>query len=94
MAGESFKESLACDRARTGEGVRVVEGRVEDFVPMPLEGHAEESFVVGGTKFSYSGYEGGCWIHHAAANVGPIREGLQVRVHYWDSRILKLEVAP
>lgn len=94
MGIESYQEFLICRRASTGEGVKVVEGRVGAFIPMPLEGHAEESFVVDGTKFSYSGYEGGCWFHHAAANGGPIREGLQVRVHYWNSKILKVEVAP
>src|ERR1700744_2808099 len=34
----------------------VVEGRVTDFVPMPYTGHSEESFTVGGHRFSYSDY--------------------------------------
>jgi len=34
----------------------VVEGPVENFVPMPHAGHADESFTVGGVRFAYSDY--------------------------------------
>ena len=34
----------------------IVEGNVTNFVPMPYEGHSQESFVVGGQRFSYSDY--------------------------------------
>ena len=33
---------------------KTVEGYVENFVPMPYEGHAHESFEINGVKFSYS----------------------------------------
>ena len=35
----------------------VVEGYVENFVPMPYEGKADESFEINGVKFFYSDYE-------------------------------------
>lgn len=34
----------------------VVEGYVENFVPMPYEGKSDESFEINGVKFSYSDY--------------------------------------
>jgi hypothetical protein len=36
--------------ARIG-GAEVVEGEVKEFVPMPYEGHAQETFVVSGRPF-------------------------------------------
>ena len=71
----------------------VVEGRVTEFVPMPLTGHARESFVVGGRKFSYSDYIlTGCF-NNAASHGGPVRSGLLVRVSYTGNCILRLEAA-
>ena len=35
----------------------VVDGYVENFVPMPYEGHSNESFEINGVEFSYSDYE-------------------------------------
>ena len=34
----------------------IVEGYVENFIPMPYEGHSDESFEINGVKFSYSDY--------------------------------------
>jgi hypothetical protein len=34
----------------------VVEGYVENFDPMPYEGHGDESFEINGVTFSYSDY--------------------------------------
>ena len=33
-----------------------VEGYVEDFIPMPAEGHAHETFQINGIEFDYSDY--------------------------------------
>src|SRR5687768_7201522 len=41
---------------RTGRFL-VVEGEVVDFVPMPVHGHADESFTVNGRRYKYSDYE-------------------------------------
>jgi hypothetical protein len=70
----------------------VVEGPVTDFVPMPYSGHAHESFVVVGKKFSYSDYIlTGCF-NNAASHGGPIRSGIFVRVSYTGNCIVRLEV--
>jgi hypothetical protein len=70
----------------------VVQGQVEQFSPMPYEGHADESFVVKGKKFEYSDYSGVTGFHNTSSHGGPIRQGLQVRISYVDDTIIKLEV--
>jgi uncharacterized protein YjeT (DUF2065 family) len=71
----------------------VVEGPVTAFVPMPYSGHAQESFVVGGRKFSYSDYIlTGCF-NNAASHGGPIRPGVVVRISYTGNCIVRVEVA-
>jgi len=35
----------------------IIEGYVENFDPMPYEGHANESFEINGVKFEYSDYD-------------------------------------
>jgi hypothetical protein len=71
----------------------VVEGPVTDFVPMPYEGHSQESFTVNGHRFSYSDYSMTAGFRNAASHGGPIREGLYVRISYSGNLILRLEVA-
>jgi hypothetical protein len=69
-----------------------VEGTVQDFVPMPYQGHAEESFTVNGVGFRYSDYVVGAGFNLTASHGGPIREGLHVRIWYSGNDILKLQV--
>ncbi|MGO8739687.1 hypothetical protein [Rhodoblastus sp.] len=74
----------------------VVEGFVTDFSELPKGNQQKsESFVVGGRRFTYSGYElftaGG--FNQMASQGGPIHEGLYVRVTYSGSEILRLEIA-
>lgn len=78
----------------------VVEGPVEDFKPMPYEGHRHESFEVRGVRFSYSDYELSPGFNNTTAHGGPIQEGLWVRIAYHDDPfrgtgrvILRLEIA-
>jgi hypothetical protein len=70
----------------------IVEGPVMDFVPMPYEGHALESFTVRGHRFSYSDYVVTAGFRNTASHGGPIREGLYVRITYAGNLILRLEV--
>jgi hypothetical protein len=70
----------------------VVEGRVEDFVPMPPGGHRDESFSVGGMRFSYSGYTVTPCFHQTAVQGGPIRDGINIRVFYIGGCIVRLDV--
>ncbi len=73
---------------------RTVEGKVEDFVPMPRESHADESFTVSGVAFHYSDYSPNEAFNNTAAHGGPVRAGSDVRICYdpADHAILKLAI--
>ncbi len=86
------KYRTAVDALESGQ-YSVVEGPVTDFVPMPREGHALESFSVGGTRFSYSDFTVTPGFHNSASHGGPIREGLYIRIAHVGNLILRLEVA-
>ncbi|WP_448951557.1 hypothetical protein [Labrys neptuniae] len=72
----------------------VVEGKVEDFKPMPYGGHTSESFSVAGTRFSYSDFVITSGFNNTASHGGPIREGVPVRICARGGDILRLEIAP
>lgn len=66
----------------------IVEGFVEDFVPMPYEGHGNESFEINGVKFSYSDYIELCGYNNAKSHGGVIEgngQHLKIGYIYYDS---------
>lgn len=76
-----------------------IEGAIENFVPMPYEGHMHESFSVNGISFDYSDFNS---TYHGFNNTkshgGPISgNGQQVRIGYVtkgeQNVILKIEIA-
>lgn len=69
-----------------------VEGTVQDFIPMPYQGHANESFDVNGVPFHYSDYVVGGGFNNSSSHGGPIHAGLYVRIWYSGNNILKLQV--
>ena len=69
-----------------------VEGSVDNFVPMPVQGHANEKFTVMGVPFNYSDYEVEAGFNNASSHGGPIRQGLPVRIWYIGNEIVKLEI--
>lgn len=76
---------------RSGKSV-VVEGTVQDLSLAPALGPAIESFSVSGTPFSYNALDATPCFHNAPVHRGPIREGLNVRIHYYDGCIQRVEV--
>ena len=70
----------------------VVDGPVEDFHPMPFQGHQNERFRVGAKSFSYSSFDLTSCFHSAASHGGPIRPGLNVRIFFTEGCILRLDV--
>jgi len=70
----------------------VVEGVVQDFRPAPTIGSARESFSVNGTSFSYYAGDGTPCFNNAPLHRGPIREGLDVRIHYYEGCIQRVDV--
>jgi hypothetical protein len=73
---------------------RVVEGPVENFVPMPYSGHSNESFTVDGVPFKYSDYGITDAFNNTASHGGPIDKDAYVRICYDPKRnaILRLEI--
>lgn len=69
----------------------VAEGVVSDFIPMPPGGHATESFVVNGVHFQYgSGW--GSTTFNAEWNKGFIHDGVEARITYVGTDIIRVEV--
>lgn len=77
---------------KTGNYSRV-EGTVENFHPMPFEGHQNECFSVQSERFCYSDYQVQAGFNQSASHGGPIRKGLPVRIAFYDGEILRLEVS-
>ena len=71
----------------------IVEGTVENFRPAPTIGPARESFSVHGVSFSYNALDDTPCFHNAPIHGGPIREGLDVRIHYYEGCIQRIEVS-
>jgi hypothetical protein len=86
------REYSRLSTANTSGHVRVAEGLVTNFKPMPVTGHAMERFCVSGACFEYSDYVVTPGFNRTSSHGGPIREGLPVRVTYVGNSILKLEV--
>ncbi|MFZ0735004.1 MAG: hypothetical protein WAM79_21990 [Candidatus Sulfotelmatobacter sp.] len=70
----------------------VVEGVVENFRPAPALGPARESFSVSGVIFSYNALDDTSCFHNAPLHGGPIRSGMDVRIHYDDGCIQRVDV--
>ena len=71
--------------------IAVAEGWVENFIPMPYTGHAQERFSVCGVPFSYSDYGVTAGFNNTSSHGGPIREGLWVRITHLGNSIARLE---
>lgn len=72
----------------------VIEGKIENFVPMPHGGHSMESFIVSGHKFEYSDYEITAGFNQTSSHGGPIRSGAHVKINALGNKIAHLEISP
>lgn len=61
---------------------KTVEGKVENFDPMPYGGHKRESYTVQGVKFSYSDYIITNGFNNTASHDGPVNQDSVVRICY------------
>ena len=74
---KEYKEKLA------NNDVLVVEGYVENFYPMPYDGHDTEHFEINGVYFEYSDYIVMNGYHKSASHGGVItRNGQHLKVKY------------
>jgi len=89
----TYSEYSSLSKAKIANDVRVVEGVVTNFKPMPAAGHTMERFCVSEQCFAYSDYVVTGGFNNTSSHGGPIRAGLEVRVSYVGNSIVKLEVA-
>lgn len=62
---------------------QTVEGYVENFDPMPYEGHMDESFEINGVKFAYSDYSTQPGYNNAKSHGGVITgDGQHLKIGY------------
>jgi hypothetical protein len=88
----TFSDYRRAAAAMRDHGASIAEGVVTDFIPMPVTGHAMESFTVNGVKFRYSDYIITAGFNNTASHGGPIREGLRVRIWHLNGEILRLDI--
>ncbi|MCR4650554.1 MAG: hypothetical protein K5662_02250 [Lachnospiraceae bacterium] len=68
---------------------KTVEGVVEDFSPMPYEGHQRESFVINGVRFQYSDFAETPGYNNARSHGGIIEgNGQHLRICYYNDNSL------
>lgn len=69
--------------AYNNDDYEIVEGYVENFDPMPYEGHKDESFEINGVKFSYSDYNITFGYNNAKSHGGVIEgNGQHLKIGY------------
>jgi hypothetical protein len=91
LVGTNIAEYHRASNSLKRQDYRVAEGVITDFVPMPHQGHAIESFKVGGSSFQYgSGW--GSITFNSEWNHGSIHDGVHARISYKDDEILRVEV--
>lgn len=92
----TFSQYLRFRDLLLGSSCDSVEGKVENFDPMPASGHKHESFTVGGVKFAYSDYEVTNAFNNTKSHGGPITADSYVRICYVpgisNNYILRLEM--
>lgn len=85
---EYFKMLYAIDNKQYS----IVEGIVENFDPMPYEGHKVESFTVENARFEYSDYSITNCFNNTKSHGGPINQGVYVKIYHVDNHIIRLWV--
>jgi hypothetical protein len=74
-------ESWSRRAQRDAGEAMVVEGPVRDFVPSSASGPNFESLMVNGVRFHYSDGFHLRGFHQTSTAGGPMRDGLEVRIH-------------
>lgn len=84
------KDDLALERS---DNLSLVEGCLQGFHPMPVNGQDDERILVNGKAFSYSDFdESTPGFNTTASHGGPIHADSAVRIHYIGNTIVKLAV--
>ena len=91
--GGTFGDYERLSSALRSGRCQVTEGSVTDFHPKPYNGGQNEWFVVNGERFKYTDNNVTAGFNQTASHGGPIRQGIQVRIHHVGDEIARLEVA-
>ncbi len=91
-----FGEYIKTKNIYNNKQYQIVAGTVENYHPMPSGGHDSEKFTVSGVEFEFSDFDVSDYgYNNAASHGGVIRQGLNVRIGYFNNGdknvILKLE---
>jgi len=92
VVSTTYLKYLSLSRALQDGRAAVVEGPVEQFVPMPYIGHSMERFSVAGIRFAYSDYVITGGFNNTSSHGGPIRLGRYLRITYVGEDIVRLEI--
>jgi hypothetical protein len=92
VVSTTYLKYRSLSRALQDGRAAVVEGPVEQFVPMPYTGHSMERFSVAGIRFAYSDYVITGGFNNTSSHGGPIRLGRFVRITYVGEDIVRLEI--
>jgi hypothetical protein len=95
VAGYDHVRQVRDDRATEQSGnLGLVEGCLQGFHPMPVDGHDHERILVNGTSFSYSDFdESTPGFNNTSSHGGPIQADSAVQIHYIGNTIVKLAVS-
>jgi hypothetical protein len=88
FAGTFVDYRKAVNALHSGQA-KVVEGRVDHYSQVA---HKSESFEVNSVRFWYSDGVLIAGFNDTAAEGGPIRQGLPVRIWHWNGQILRLQI--
>lgn len=89
----TFADYSVLSKALRDGRLEFVEGVVTNFIPMPYEGHASETFEVKGRRFRYSDYRITAGFNNTKSHGGPLGEGVYIRIWHKGNEIARLEVA-
>jgi hypothetical protein len=90
--GSTLPEYRKCVKAYRAGAYSVVDGQVENFQPVRYLGPQKECFTVRDKRFCYSNGDIQPGFNQFAIRGGPIREGMPVRIAFYDGQILRLQV--
>ena len=82
MLGEYLKTKSVYDKKQ----YQLIEGKIENYHPMPEGGHDSEKFTVNGVEFQYSDFDVSDYgYNNAASHGGVARQGLKVKIGYFNN---------
>lgn len=89
--GYKHQEAALQTDDRAGRAT-VVEGCLQYFHPMPMQGHDDERIEVNGHLFNYSDYDDTPAFHNTVSHGGPIHPDSKVRLTTVGNNIVRVEV--